>query len=218
MNFIIRNKQLVGFIWVIIVIVFYRFYNNYVFTDLQAITFLVLIFVPLILLEVISQIKRRINLSKFNYISKETLEQIKLTVEKTFIPRFNNIYSWHEFNEKEMQFAIGNEDLILIRFEDNKTSLEILGTNVKYNFYYGKTLKGYQKYDKHGFEHYDVEYLYNELYSLIKILLNSKISLENYYTLGTYKGCRLLADGNVIYEIGNISKFGKTIKNKQIKF
>lgn len=218
MNFIIRNKQLFGLAWAIIVIIFYKFYNDYVFTDTQAITFIVLLIVPVLFLELMSYIKRRKNLTRFNYISKQMYEQIKLTVEKEFIPRFKNIYSWHEFNKKEMQFAIGNEDLMLVRFEDNKTSLEILGTNVKYNLYYGKTLKGYQKYDKHGFEYHDVQYLYSELYSLIMTLLEHKVRLENYYTLGAYKGCKLFADEQVVFEVGNSSKFGKTIRKKEINF
>lgn len=218
MNFIIRNKQLFSLIWGVIVIVFYKFYNDYVFTDIQAITFIVLIIVPLLFIELASYIKRRKNLARFNYISKQMYEQIKLTVEKEFISRFKDIYSWHEFNRKEMQFAVGNEDLMLVRFEDNKTSLEILGTNVKYNLYYGKTLKGYQKYDKHGFEYHDVQYLYDELYSIIMTLLEHKICLENYYTLGTYTGCKLFADGQVVFEVGNSSKFGKTIRKKEINF
>ena len=164
MNFIIRNKQLFGLLWEILVIIFFKFYNDYIFTDLDAIIFLSLLILPILFLELVSFIKRRKNLSKFKKTSKEIYEQIKLTVEKEFITRFKDIYSWHEFNKNEMQFAIGNEDMMVIKFDDNKTSLVILGTNIKYNFYYGKTLKGYQKNDKHGFEHYDVDYLYNELY------------------------------------------------------
>lgn len=218
MNFVIRNKQLFGLFWEILVVVIFKFYNNYIFTDIDVYIFLSLLILPILFLEILAHIKRRKNLSKFKYMTKETYEQIKLTVEKDFIKRFKNIYSWHEFNKKEMQFAVGNEDIILIRFEDNKTSLEILGTNVKYNFYYGKTLKGYQKYDKHGFEHYDIKYLYDELYDLMKTLLNGKVILENYYVMGIYNGCKLLVDNEVIYEININSKALKTVRKKEINF
>ena len=218
MNFIIRNKQLFGLLWEILVIIFFKFYNDYIFTDLDAIIFLSLLILPILFLELVSFIKRRKNLSKFKKTSKEIYEQIKLTVEKEFITRFKDIYSWHEFNKNEMQFAIGNEDMMVIKFDDNKTSLVILGTNIKYNFYYGKTLKGYQKNDKHGFEHYDVDYLYNELYKLISCLLNGKVVLENYYVSGIYKGCRLLVDNIVHYENNVPSKTPKTVRTKEINF
>lgn len=215
MHFIIRNRNLLSFGWIIVILIFFKIYNNFEFKNVDSLLLIILIFLPQLIISILAYIIRHKNLKKFVNSRKDMLEQIKQTLEKDFFPKVNKLYSWHAFNQETMEIAIGNEDMMLISFMDNKAVITILNTMVRYNFYYGKTLNGYGHYDKTGFEHYDVNHLYKEMFKIIDLLLGKELILENYYYLGVLRGCRLLADGKEIYSIKDKTK--KHLRDKKVK-
>ena len=66
MNFLTRNKSWIVLLWVIVVLLFFKFYNNFNFENNESIFFIIAILIVPVTLTVISNITYNKNKRDFN--------------------------------------------------------------------------------------------------------------------------------------------------------
>ena len=92
-------------------------------------------------------------------------------------------------------------------FDSDKASLVIHDTMIKYRFYYSNRFEDLTKYDSRGFEHYPTEKLYRAVLNLLKNLTGDLV-YEEVRQGGKILGCLLSKNGEVLYNIVEEPKKG----------
>lgn len=66
MNFITRNKYWILLIWYLIVLIFFKFYNNFIFKNNESVLFIILLTVVPIVINILTKIRYLKNKKEFS--------------------------------------------------------------------------------------------------------------------------------------------------------
>ena len=74
MNFITRNKYWILLIWYLIVLIFFKFYNNFIFKNNESVLFIILLTVVPIVIKILTKIRYLKNKKEFSNRNFEDLD------------------------------------------------------------------------------------------------------------------------------------------------
>lgn len=178
-TFLTMYRNLIILLWWIIVILVFKLTINFKFHHGLSLVFIALMAILPIFLYIFTSIHRKklINRKKirkltyFNRIKKDYQNKI---FEKEFLNPLKKNIGQLDFSYSEEKIEIKNEQFI-ISFYPTKAILEIIGTKVKYNYYYTHKYDNLSFYDTKFVQYHDTEYLYDTIIQKLDVLSKEEL-------------------------------------------
>lgn len=196
MNFLTRNKYWITLVWFLLVLIFFKFYNNFYFEDNTSIYFLsALLIIPVILI-VISKITYHRNKHKYFNKTNNYFELVVKSYETELVDKLKNLTNVKCIHNS-IYFGINFRGVILINSE--YISLSILNTQVEYKYYYSNDFSYRTIYDKVGFQLQTPKLIFREILKDINNLVNKELHYEENKKLLIIKYVKLFDETNIYY-------------------
>ena len=211
--FIARNKQWLEFVWIGIVLVFFKLYNNFIFEQGESyIFFVALFFVPLFL-ELVGSYVRRKNKAKYYIKHSSFLKLIESNLDKELIEEITNKTRMLTDSDT-LTIYFGPRLLGKIKFTETYASISLIDTIVEYRFFYGPTEYILTKYDESGFEFRPVTYLFQRMLFRIDELSSLDLVYKEYYKKKKVIAVTLEDKGETLYFYKD--KTNRKLSEKQV--
>lgn len=204
MNFIARNKYWILLLWILSVLIAYKFYNNFVFQNNQSILFILLIIgIPIGLISIgkIAYIK-----NKKQYLTKQSnyFEIVKNNYKSELLQPLRSITNVFESDNK---IIFGANSKGIIELKQEYLEITILNTNVIWKYYYTNNIDSKSYYDKVGYQYCNVLTLFADVIYDIKGLLNFELEYSYFVKFNNINYAKL--------EVNNIVKYLYKAKEKK---
>lgn len=211
-NKIITYHNYLILLWWIVLLIAFRFINNFRFQHGSSVIFLVLFFLPPLGLKVISlrhrrHVKKQKVARKSGYFTQIKDDVGEGVFQSQLVNPLRSLFRKAETAYQETKITVDINSQAELVFDSDKASLVIHDTMIKYRFYYSNRFEDLTKYDSRGFEHYPTEKLYRAVLNLLKNLTGDLV-YEEVRQGGKILGCLLSKNGEVLYNIVEEPKKG----------
>lgn len=217
---ILAYRHLIVLIWLILVLLVFKLTTNFKFTNgLSLIFIFLLIIVPIcfyIYIKIlIKQNYEKINLNKSGYY-QVLLKDINSTNFTTnLLDKLSSLNLKYLVNMDEqptIKVINHNVEVLIIDFWETKATINIVDTNIKYNFYYSHVIDEFTKYDLRNFEYKEPIVLYTKIVEKVSELINK----EYIYTCSNKKMIlTTILDKKDIYQFENKKRTNDKVKKEQ---
>lgn len=181
-KFILAYRHLIVLIWLIIVLLIFKLTINFKFTNGLSLLFIfLLIIVPIcfyIYIKIlINKNIEKISLNKNGYYQVLLKDINTINFTTNFLEKLSllNLKYLLNMDDQPLIKVINHNDQILdIVFSETKASINIVNTNIKFNFYYSHIIDDFTKYDLRNFEYKDPIVLYTKIIEKVSELINKE--------------------------------------------
>ena len=158
-------KNIIILVWWLAILVIFKVWNNFNFSNGNSILFIILIVVLPLALYIFGVIYKKRLLKQKNLRKKPFFEIIQddyktKKLQKEFLEQVEFLKL--NLNSKENQLLLSNNK-IEISFEKNYTKINLLNTKITYYFYYSNYINNFTKFDKRMIQYHSTKYLYNQI-------------------------------------------------------
>lgn len=193
-------KNIIIIIWWIIVIGFFKIYNDFEFENGSSLIFLGLLIILPLLLYIIGLIRKHTilkqkELKQGKYINLIKKDIANNKIEKEFLKYLTDLHLEHLVIDNQ---HIYQNDTLKVEFLELYASIKIINTKVVYKFYYTNKFNDYTKYDTRYYQYHPTTRLYSLMVSKIY-----EIKDKEYIYIESKKGIKLIEQDTkqVVYNL-----------------
>lgn len=178
-TFLTMYRNLIILLWWIIIILVFKLTINFKFHHGLSLVFIALMIVLPLFLYIFTSIHRkklikRKKVRKLTYFNRIKNDYQNKIFEKELLNPLKKNIGQLDFSYNEEKIEIKNEQFI-ISFYPTKAILEIIGTKVKYNYYYTHKYDNLSFYDTKFVQYHDTEYLYDTIIQKLDALSKEEL-------------------------------------------
>ncbi len=182
-------KNIIIILWWAVVIVAFKFINNFEFENGSSLIFIGLLFILPFVLYIIGVIRKRkilkqkvLKQGKYINLIKKDIDTKK--IEKEFLKYLKDLnITNYELDDN----CIYQNDVIKIEFGEKYAYIQLINTEVIYKFYYTNKFIDYTKYDQRYFQYHPTTRLYSLMISKVEELKG-----KEYTYIEKKKGIKLI--------------------------
>ncbi len=182
-------KNIIIILWWAVVIVAFKFINNFEFENGSSLIFIGLLFILPFVLYIIGVIRKRkilkqkvLKQGKYINLIKKDIDTKR--IEKEFLKYLKDLnITNYELDDD----CIYQNDVIKIEFTEKYAYIQLINTEVIYKFYYTNKFIDYTKYDQRYFQYHPTTRLYSLMISKVEELKG-----KEYTYIEKKKGIKLI--------------------------